>query len=96
MLNVTANWQSSNTEVCAKKLSQILANNIDHGGRGIGLRKYVRYFRISRKKILFHIHFGSKMAKQNKARIRALKIFKMLYTGCSKKEAMSLLLSEST
>ena len=34
--------------------------------------------------------------KINKARIRALKIFKMLYTGRSTKEAMSLLLSEST
>ena len=26
-----------------KKLSQILANNIDNGGRGTGLRIYVRY-----------------------------------------------------
>ena len=26
-----------------QKLSQILANNIDNGGRGIGLRIYVRY-----------------------------------------------------
>ena len=37
------NWQSSDTETCVKKLSQILANNIDNGGRGIGLRIYVRY-----------------------------------------------------
>ena len=43
LLNVAAYWQSSNTEACAKKLSQILVNNIDNGGRGIGLRIYVRY-----------------------------------------------------
>ena len=36
-------WQSSDTKTCVKKLSQILANNIDNGGRGIGLRIYVRY-----------------------------------------------------
>ena len=29
--------------LCAKKLSQILANDIDNGGRVIGLRIYVRY-----------------------------------------------------
>ena len=38
-------WQSSDTETCVKKLSQILANNIDNVGRGIGLRIYVRYCR---------------------------------------------------
>ena len=38
-----AYWQSSNTEACAKKLSQILPNNIDNVGRVIGLRIYVRY-----------------------------------------------------
>ena len=43
LLNVAAYWQSSNTEACAKKLSQILANNIDNGGKGTGLRIYVRY-----------------------------------------------------
>ena len=43
LLNVAAYWQGSYTEACANKLSQILANNIDHGGRGIGLRIYVRY-----------------------------------------------------
>ena len=32
-----------NTAACAKKLSQILANNIDKGGREIGLRIYVGY-----------------------------------------------------
>ena len=37
----------SDTETCVKKLSQILANNIDNGGRGIGLRIYVRYCRLS-------------------------------------------------
>ena len=45
LLNVAAYWHSSNTEACAKKLSQILANNIDNEGRGIGLRIYVRYCR---------------------------------------------------
>ena len=35
--NVAAYWKSSNTEACAKKLSQILANNIDNwGGVGAG------------------------------------------------------------
>ena len=43
LLNVAEYWKSSNTEACAQKLSQILASNIDHGGRAIGLRIYVRY-----------------------------------------------------
>ena len=43
LLNVTAYWKNSNSEDCAKKLSQILANNMENGGRGIGLRIYVRY-----------------------------------------------------
>ena len=38
LLNVAAYWKSINAEACAKKLSQILANNIDNGERGIGLR----------------------------------------------------------
>ena len=38
---------------CAKKLSQILANNIDNGGREIGLRIYVRYCRLTFKKASF-------------------------------------------
>ena len=38
-------WKSSNTEACANRLSQILANSIDNGERGIGLRIYVRYCR---------------------------------------------------
>ena len=42
LFNVAVYWQSSNTEVSTKKLSQILANNIDNVGRGIGLRIYVR------------------------------------------------------
>ena len=41
--NVVAYWKSITTEACAKKLYQILANNIDNGGRGIGLKIYVRY-----------------------------------------------------
>ena len=45
LLNVATYWQSSNTEACAKKLSQMLAKNIDNGGRGVGLRIYVRYCR---------------------------------------------------
>ena len=43
LLNVVVYLQSSSTEACAKKLSQILANNIDNERRGIGLRIYVRY-----------------------------------------------------
>ena len=46
LLNVAAYWKSINSEACAKELSQILANNIDNGGRGIGLRIYVRYCRV--------------------------------------------------
>ena len=45
LLNVAVYWQSNNTEACAKKLYQILANNIDNCGRGIGLRIYVKYCR---------------------------------------------------
>ena len=44
LIKVAVYRQSSNTEACAKKLSQILANKINNGGRGIGLRIYVRYF----------------------------------------------------
>ena len=45
LLNVAVYWKSSKTDACAKKLSQILANNIDNGeGEGIGLRIYVMYF----------------------------------------------------
>ena len=43
LLNVAVYWKSSNTKACANRLSQILANNIDNGGRGIGLRIYVGY-----------------------------------------------------
>ena len=32
LLNVAEDWQSSDNKACAKKLSQILANNIDHKG----------------------------------------------------------------
>ena len=34
LLNVAAYWQGSNTKTCAKKPSQILANNMDNGGEG--------------------------------------------------------------
>ena len=43
LLNVAVYWKSSNTKACANRLSQILTNNIDNRGRGIGLRIYVRY-----------------------------------------------------
>ena len=43
LVNIAAYWKSSNTEAYAKKLSQILANNIDNRRRRIGLRRYVRY-----------------------------------------------------
>ena len=42
-LIVAVYWQSSNTKACVKKPSQILANNIDDGGRWIALIVYVRY-----------------------------------------------------
>ena len=42
LLNVASYWKSSNAKACAKKLSQILANNIGNGWREIGLRIYVR------------------------------------------------------
>ena len=42
LLNVASYRKSSNAKACAKKLSQILANNIDNGWREIGLRIYVR------------------------------------------------------
>ena len=50
LLNVAGYWQSSNTETCVKKLSQILANNIDNRGREIGLRIYVRYCSLAIKR----------------------------------------------
>ena len=34
LLNIAAYWQSSNSEACAKNLSQILGNNIDNEGDG--------------------------------------------------------------
>ena len=49
LLNVAIYWQSSNTKACTKKLSQILANNINNGGRGIGLRIYGRYCRLVKR-----------------------------------------------
>ena len=49
LINVAASWKSSNTKACAKKLSQMLANNNDNGGRGIGLRLHVRYCSYSKQ-----------------------------------------------
>ena len=43
LLNFAVYWKSSNTNACDKKLSQILANNIDKGGIEIGLIIYVRH-----------------------------------------------------
>ena len=43
LLIVAVYWQSSNTKACVKKPCQILANNIDNGGRWIALIVYVRY-----------------------------------------------------
>ena len=51
LLNVEAYLQSSNTEACAKRLSQILANNIDNEGRENGLKIYVRYCRFIYKNV---------------------------------------------
>ena len=44
LLNVAVYWQSSSTEACARKLSQILANDIDNGGRGL-VSEFMRYSR---------------------------------------------------
>ena len=44
LLTVAPYWKSSYIEACAKKLSQTLANNIDNGGKGIGLGIHVMYF----------------------------------------------------
>ena len=44
VLNVVADWRSSNTKVYVKKLFQILANNIDNWEEENGLRIFVRYF----------------------------------------------------
>ena len=35
LLNVAVYWKRSNLEVGAKKLPQMLANNIDNGGQGL-------------------------------------------------------------
>ena len=43
ILKVAVYWKSSNTKACARKLSQIIANNIGNRGRGISLKIYVRY-----------------------------------------------------
>ena len=43
LLNVATYCKSSNSKAFAKKLSQILVNNIDNGGKEIGLRIYVKY-----------------------------------------------------
>ena len=44
-----------------------------------------------KKKWLLHMYFGLIMTKQNKkTRIRTLYILKMLYTGCSTKEVITL------
>ena len=34
-INVAVCWKRSNAEVCNKKLSQILANNINNGVKGL-------------------------------------------------------------
>ena len=52
-LDVAAYWQNWNTKSCTKKLSRILAKNIDNGGREICLRIYVHYCRrTSAEKVL--------------------------------------------
>ena len=56
LLNAAVYWQSSITEACVKKLSQILANNIDNGGRGIGLKIYVRYCGYAPVLLMFYLH----------------------------------------
>ena len=43
IVNAERCWKGSNAKAYNKKLSQILANSIDNGVRGVGLRIYVRY-----------------------------------------------------
>ena len=72
LLNVAGYWKNSNTEACVEKLSQILANNIDHGRRGIGLRIYVRYCSYNRAPSLAYdnvkikLKFVGSLLKQDK------------------------------
>ena len=50
-----------------------------------------------KKKLLLQIHFGWSVANENKAiRIKTLYILEILYTGCSSKEAVLLLILWST
>ena len=35
LIDAAANWKSDSIKVCAKKLSQILASNIDNGEGGL-------------------------------------------------------------
>ena len=46
LLNVAGYWKSSSTKACAKKLCQILSNNINNREGKIGLRIYVRCCRL--------------------------------------------------
>ena len=56
--NVAEYWQSSNTEACARNLSQILANNIDNGGGGLVSEFMWGIVGLSRKQItIFMILF---------------------------------------
>ena len=69
-LNVTVYWKSSATEACAKKLSQILANNNENGGRGIGLRIYMRYCKLYYclllLRMILHLHMWAVAWHENK------------------------------
>ena len=49
-------YLSTNTEVCAKKLPQLLAIKIDNGKRRIGLRIYVSCCRFIKKKFGFQVY----------------------------------------
>ena len=58
--NAASYWKNSNTEVSVKKLSKILANNIDTG-EGFGLRIYVRCRRLLARMnmcLYLNIHFS--------------------------------------
>ena len=57
LLNVAVYWKSSNTEASAKKLSQILANNIDNGVRGVGLKS-------TEKQTYEHLAYASQMQQE--------------------------------
>ena len=92
LLNVAGCWKSSNTKACAKKLSQIIANNVNNRGREIGLRIYVRYYRL----VLFRFHrsfFDFLCSQFNKTFNKNFTVTKLLFLSQWQTSKLSLLLT---